>query len=287
MRIAVASGKGGTGKTMMATNLARVLACDEGMRVAYVDTDVEEPNGHLFLHPDIAERRRLALPVPALRGEACRACGACVQACTFGALSLVDGAVRLEPRSCRSCGLCLLTCPEQTISEEPREIGTVSMGAAGPVQFWSGLLDVGEPRAAPLIREMLKWVRKANPGESMLELLDVSPGTSCSALVATRVADFVILVTEPTPFGHHDLELAVEMCHAAGQPMGVIINRSDLGDSREMRAYLKDREIKLLAEVPFITEVAQAYARQQLAADEVPAFRRRLSKLVRKMRLAQ
>ena len=285
MRIAVASGKGGTGKTMMATNLARVLACDNGRHVAYVDTDVEEPNGHLFLKPDITERRRLALPVPSQRGADCAACGTCVQACTFGALSLEDGAIRLEPRTCRSCGRCVLTCPAHTIVEQPRELGTVSIGTAGPVQFWSGLLDVGEPRAAPLIREMLKWVRKANRRTGILELLDVSPGTSCSALVATRVADFVILVTEPTPFGHHDLELAVEMCHAAGQPMGVIINRSDLGDSRVMRAYLKDREIKLLAEVPFIREVAQAYARQKLAADEVPAFRKRLSKLVRKMRL--
>ena len=285
MRIAVASGKGGTGKTMMATNLARVLACDKGMRVAYVDADVEEPNGHLFLKPEISELRRLALPVPSARGDGCTACGACVQACEFNALALVEGEVRLEARACRSCGLCLIACPERVITEVPRELGTVSQGQAGPVEFWSGLLDMGEPRAAPLIREMLRWVREANRGRGVLELIDVSPGTSCSALVATRVADLVILVTEPTPFGRHDLELAVEMCHAAGQPMGIIINRSDLGDSREMRAYIKDRELKLLAEIPFIKEAAQAYARQQLAADQVPSFRRRIAKLVRKLRL--
>ncbi len=283
MRIAVASGKGGTGKTMMATNLAHVLSSQSHRRVAYIDADVEEPNGHLFLKPDIAEELRVGLPYPGQRGSGCTRCGTCVEVCAFGAVTLEEDGIRVDPDACRFCGVCTLACPERVITEAPRELGTLSRGRSGAVEFWSGKLDVGEPRAAPLISEMLKVVKRANRGRGVLEFIDVSPGTSCSALVATRVADRVILVTEPTPFGYHDLGLAVEMCHAAGQPMSVIINRSDLGDSKEMRAYLKDREIQLLAEVPFITEAAQAYARQQLASEAVPSFRKRMLKLAKRL----
>ena len=260
----------------------------EGRRVTYVDTDVEEPNGHLFLRPDPVVEERYAVQVPVLPGGHCSGCGDCQRICAFGAIEAHDDHVSVDTRRCHSCGACALICArtDGSLAREPRELGTISHGDVDGLGFWSALLDVGEPRAAPLILGLLKAVDRERTGDG-LEILDVPPGTSCAAVAATQGADRVVLVTEPTPFGHHDLELAVEMCHAAGQPMGVIINRSDLGDSREMRAYLKDREIKLLAEVPFITEVAQAYARQQLAADEVPAFRRRLSKLVRKMRLAQ
>lgn len=277
MRIAIASGKGGTGKTMVSTNLAWHLA-QKGRQVTYVDTDVEEPNGHLFLRPGDLAKQRYSVPVPMLPGGVCSGCGDCQRTCAFGAIVALQDHVELDTNLCHSCGACRLACKDGTLAHEPRPLGTITHGTTEGLGVWSAALDVGEPRAAPLILGLLREVDRHRQGE-VLEILDVPPGTSCAAVAATRDADHVVLVTEPTPFGFHDLELAVEMCHALKLQISVVINRADLGDGAEMIRFMERQEIPLLAQIPFLREVAVAYARQQLAAREVPAFREAMVRL--------
>jgi MinD superfamily P-loop ATPase len=271
MRIAVASGKGGTGKTLVSTSLAWILARD-GHPVAYVDADVEEPNGHLFLHPEVSDRQRYARLVPELARETCSGCGECQRFCQFNAIIALRDRIMLFPELCSSCGGCLLACPEKALIETPREIGTVEAGtaSAGPgcsIRFLSATLDVGEARATPLIRGLLHRIE--DPG---VVLIDAPPGTSCSVMEIVSGVDLVVMVTEPTPFGLHDLKLAVEMTRALGKPVTAVVNRSDLGDGRT-RQYLDSQQIEVAAEIPFRLEVAEAYAHGQIAAASSPELR--------------
>lgn len=272
--IAVASGKGGTGKTMLAANLAWFLA-RSNPQVIYVDTDVEEPNGHLLLHPEEVQKTRFSVPVPALRGDSCSGCGACEEHCSFGAIKVKGDGVVVQQRRCHSCGACLVACEEEALLDVDREMGTLHHGLAGALSFWSAQLDVGEPKAAPLITGLLQHVEQSS---GFIRVLDVPPGTSCSAMAATRHADLVVLITEPTPFGLHDLKLAVEMCKALRRPIAVVLNRADLGYGL-VQQYMAEQQIPLLAEIPFSREVAMAYARQQLAVDVVPAFSKILEQI--------
>ena len=277
MRIAIASGKGGTGKTMVSTNLAWYLA-QEGRDVTYVDTDVEEPNGHLFLRPRDLDEQRYTVPIPVLPGGVCSGCGDCQRTCAFGAIVAFEDHVKVRTDLCHSCGACKLACEDGSLAHEPRALGTITHGTTDNLGVWSAALDVGEPRAAPLILGLLRAVDGQRQGDG-LEILDVPPGTSCAAVAATRDADQVVLVTEPTPFGFHDLELAVEMCRALKLHISVVINRADLGDGAEMIRFMERQEIPLLGQIPFLREVAVAYARQQLAAQVVPAFREAMVRL--------
>ncbi len=269
MRIAVASGKGGTGKTIVSTSLAWILA-GQGLDVGYVDADVEEPNGGLFLHPEIERRRRYRIPIPALVAETCSGCGECQAACAFNAIVALGDRVMVFPELCHACGVCRLVCRERALTEVPREIGTIESGAviARPsIRFQSATLDVGEVRATPLIHGLLEDLPRCD-----VVLVDAPPGTSCSAMEAVRGADRVLLVTEPTPFGLHDLQMAVDMCHALGRPVAGVINRCDLGND-EVRRYLDGSQIPVLAEIPFLPKVAEAYAAGQVAAEDSGVFR--------------
>lgn len=264
MRVAVASGKGGTGKTLVATSLAWLLARD-AHRVAYVDADVEEPNGHLFLHPELVDRQRYARSVPRLIGETCSGCGECQSFCQFNAIVALRDRIMLFPELCSSCGGCVLVCPDDVLTEVPREIGTIESGtanggAANPIQFLSATLDVGEARATPLIRGLLDRIE-----DPEIVLIDAPPGTSCSVMEIVSAVDLVVMVSEPTPFGLHDLALAVEMTRALGRPVTAVVNRSDLGHDGVQR-YLASQQIEVAAEIPFRPEVAEAYAQGQIAA---------------------
>jgi MinD superfamily P-loop ATPase len=270
MRIAVASGKGGTGKTLVSTSLAWLLARD-AHRVAYVDADVEEPNGHLFLHPELGDRRRYARPVPKLVGEACSGCGDCQRFCQFNAIVALRDRIMLFPELCSSCGGCVLACRDHVLTEVPREIGTIEAGTARggagrPIRFLSATLDVGEARATPLIRGLLDRIEDGG-----IVLIDAPPGTSCSVMEIVSDADLVVMVTEPTPFGLHDLALAVEMTRALGKPVTAVVNRSDLGYDG-VQQYLASQRIEVAAEIPFRPEVAEAYAQGQIAAAVSPEF---------------
>jgi MinD superfamily P-loop ATPase len=267
-RIAIASGKGGTGKTLVATSLAWLLA-REGHPIAYVDADVEEPNGHLFLHPELSDRKRYARPVPELVRGTCSGCGECQRFCQSNAIVALRDRIMVFPELCSSCGGCVLACAESALGERPREIGTIESGTAWtetrePIRFLAATLDVGEARATPLIKGLLDRVE--DPG---IAVIDAPPGTSCSVMEIVRAVDLVVLVTEPTPFGLHDLVLAVEMTRALGKPLMAVVNRSDLGN-KCTQDYLASERIEMAAEIPFLPEVAAAYAHGRIAAEASP-----------------
>ncbi len=273
MKIAVASGKGGTGKTTIATNLA-YLAAQDGRTVAYVDCDVEEPNGHLFLKPLIASSKPIGRLHPRVDEDRCTHCGLCGEICRYSAIVCVGETVLVHPELCHACGGCSLVCRPGAISEVLRDAGKLEAGTAGAVRFVHGVLNIGEAMSAPLIRQ----VKAAAPGADLV-IVDSPPGTSCPVIESVRGADFVLLVTEPTPFGLNDLRLAVAMIRAMKLPLGVAINRAGSGDDRT-REYCRKEDIDILLEIPDDRRVAEAYSRGFLAAEAVPEFRAAIEPLL-------
>ena len=265
MRIAIASGKGGTGKTTVATNLASV-ALRTGRSVAYLDCDVEEPNGHIFLKPEITDRKPVGSLIPRVDVEKCTFCGKCGEICQYSAIVPVGEKVLVYPELCHGCGGCLLVCPGSAITEVSREIGVLETGRAGTIEFARGVLKVGEPMSPPLIKAV-----KSTSFHVDLTIVDAPPGTSCPVIEAVRGTDFVILVTEPTPFGFHDLKLAVEMVRVLKLPFGVVINRAGL-DGRETRLYCTGQRITILQEIPDDRKLAEAYSRGVMACEALPEY---------------
>ena len=276
MNICFASGKGGTGKTLLATNLAVHLSRHFN-RAAYLDADVEEPNGFLFLKPDLHTVDRVAVALPALRGDSCSGCGACQRFCAFNAVLAHGDGVLVFSELCHNCGGCLLVCPEQALIELPREVGTLSWGERDGLICGAGRLDVGEPRAEPVIERLLE-----RAPEARITVVDAAPGTSCSAVAAAKTAELLVLVTEPTPFGLHDLRLAVEMGRRLELPLAAVINRADLGDDA-VRGYLEREGVRILGEIPFRREIAEAYSRGALALEASPELRRVVETLAREV----
>jgi MinD superfamily P-loop ATPase len=265
MKIAFASGKGGTGKTTVATNLA-YIACHGERSVAYLDCDVEEPNGHIFLKPKITAQEPIVKQIPQVDGDLCTLCGACGEICQFSAIVCVGKKVLVYPELCHACGGCWLVCPGAAIIETPREIGLLQTGRAGAIAFAQGLLNVGQPQSPPLIKAV-----HATNFEADLTIVDAPPGTSCPVIEAVRETDFVVLVTEPTPFGLHDLKLAVEMVRILKLPFGVVVNRSGL-DGIDIRGYCNSQRIPILLEIPDDRMVAEAYSRGEMASAALPQY---------------
>ncbi|HPA73187.1 MAG TPA: ATP-binding protein [Spirochaetota bacterium] len=258
MDIAIASGKGGTGKTLMAVSLASWCA-HEGMSVALLDCDVEEPNADLFLKSTIDAREPVNVLVPRVDDGKCTGCGECEKICAYSAIVLVKGKPLVLDDMCHSCGGCYLVCPERAITEVSREIGAVSSGRSGAILYAGGLLNIGEPMSPPAIRETKRRHRSAD-----IRVIDCPPGTSCPVIESVRGSTFVVLVTEPTPFGLNDLALAVEMCRAMELPFGVVINRDGIGDGG-VREYCAAQEIPVIAAVPYSRELAESYAKGDAA----------------------
>ncbi|MGB9757777.1 MAG: ATP-binding protein [Candidatus Bipolaricaulaceae bacterium] len=263
VKIAVASGKGGTGKTTVAVSLA--LSADGP--VQFLDCDVEEPNAHIFLSPEFEERFPVEILVPKLDLDRCIRCGACAKACRYGALAVIGKRVLFHPELCHGCGLCRLVCPAGAISEVPRTIGWVERGHAGQIRFMRGLLEIGEPMATPIIRRL-----KRDMSPNLLTVLDAPPGTACPVIETLKGADFALLVTEPTPFGLHDLRLALRVVQELGIPAGAVINRDGIGDDSVER-FLGAEGIPLLLRIPMDRRIAAAYAEGVPLVEALPKWR--------------
>ena len=273
MKLAIASGKGGTGKTTIATCLASLLA-EAGEAVAYIDCDAEEPNGHLILDPTIRRIRTVDVNVVAINEEKCTGCGECCRACQFHALACVNGSVTTFPQLCHACGACSLVCPVDAIVEVPQKRGIIREGHDGGVLFIGGEMSVGEESVTPVIR-----VLKASVPREGISILDAPPGTACPAVEAIRGADRVILVTEPTPFGLNDLKLAAATVAQLGLRAYVVINRCDVGNS-ETWDHCQREGLEVLLEIPNSRAVAEAYSTGTLPSKVVPEFRELMSSLV-------
>lgn len=276
MHIAFASGKGGTGKTTLATNMAAVLAANQG-GVCYADADVEEPNGHIFLNPSIGESIEVNVPVPIVNQAKCSLCGECADICQFNALAVLGDKALVFESLCHSCGACIELCPERAIDERMRPIGKITRGASGGIKFLSGCLQVGEAQSPPLIRTLKNML-----SDSGTTIVDVPPGTSCPVVESVSGCDFVVLVTEPTPFGLSDLDLAYNLMKELHIPCGVVINRSDLGipDARER---IEAMGMNVLLEIPFNREAAVSYSNGVLISTEKPAYAEMMAELYGKI----
>ncbi len=270
MIIAVASGKGGTGKTTIATNLAKSI----GDRAQLIDCDVEEPNSHLFLTPHIEKSEEVYIPRPRVDLDKCTYCGECAKICRFSAIVVVKEHVLVFPELCHGCGGCSKVCPEQAISEIPKSIGILERGVSGSLGFIHGRLEIGEAMSPPLIK-----AGRALANENGVVIIDSPPGTSCPVIASVKGSDFCILVTEPTPFGLNDLELAVEVVLELGIPSGVVINRSDIGDLA-VKEFCEQRGIPILMEIPEDRQIAEAYSRGKMIIDVIPAYREKFSQLL-------
>ncbi|MBN2251770.1 MAG: ATP-binding protein [Candidatus Altiarchaeota archaeon] len=265
MIVSIASGKGGTGKTTLAVNLA--LALDN---VRLIDCDVEEPNCHLFLKPDITGSEPVNIRVPGINEGLCDGCGKCAEFCEYNALAVVKGKVMKFLQICHGCGGCTLVCPKGAITETERTIGEIRHGTANGIDFSYGLLNIGEAMSAPIIQKL-----KVKEYPSKDTIIDAPPGTSCAVIEAVKGTDYCILVTEPTPFGLNDLKLAIEMLRTMKIPFGVVINRDGMGDSRVEEYCLKEG-IEMILKIPYDRRIAELYSRGIPFTREFPEYREKL-----------
>lgn len=273
MILGIASGKGGTGKTTVAVNLARILASP----VQLLDCDVEEPNSHLFLQCQIHNRETVAVPFPQVDESLCDACGECGRFCEYHAIVCLKTTPLLFPELCHGCGGCALVCPKKAIRESERRIGVVETLDAGQITLIQGRLDVGVAMAPPLIRAV-----KARMKNGVTAILDAPPGTSCPVIATLHGVDGAVLVTEPTPFGLHDLRLAVDMVREIEVPFGVVVNRVGIGDGR-VHSFCERENIPLLLEIPDDRRIAEAYSRGELIVDALPEYQEHFGRLWNKI----
>lgn len=281
MIISIASGKGGTGKTTVSTNLACVLPAP----VTILDCDVEEPNSHLFLNPTFTGRENVIAPIPEVDDTKCTYCKRCMEICRFGAIAVAGEKVLVFPELCHSCGGCAAICPEDAIIEKDRILGIIETGFVEPgltdqgkdsgekIKFVHGLMDIGQVMAPPIIRQV-----RTHADPKGLTIIDAPPGTSCPVIASMKGVDFVLLVTEPTPFGLHDLTLAVETVKILDIPHGLIINRAGMGND-DVKTYAQEQGIPILMEIPFDRRIATAYSKGELIISCLPEYKEKFVQL--------
>jgi MinD superfamily P-loop ATPase len=274
MIISIASGKGGTGKTTVATNLA--LAVEKNIQL--LDCDVEEPNAHLFIRPEIYKKEPVALPVPEIDTNKCTFCGKCSDLCQFKAIAVIpDTTILTFPELCHSCGGCWEVCPEGAVAQAKRELGFIEFGNRDNVEFIHGRMKVGEAMAPPIIKKVRFYT---DPDK--LTIIDAPPGTSCPVIESMRNTDFVLLVTEPTPFGLHDLKLAFEAVKTLKIPTGLVINRMGLGNDK-VREFADQSGLPFLMGIPFDRKIAEAYSNGEMIVDILPEYRQKFRELYRRI----
>jgi MinD superfamily P-loop ATPase len=273
MIVSIASGKGGTGKTTVAVNLALSLKNPQ-----LLDCDVEEPNVHLLLKPEINEEKPVCVSIPTVNEEICDHCGKCAEFCQYNAIFVSSEKVLIFPELCHSCGGCSIVCPRKAITEEKHRIGMLKLGSAGDLKLVYGELEVGEPMAVPVIRVVKRRITSDKP-----VILDSPPGTSCPVIETVKGSDFCILVTEPTPFGLHDLKIAVQVLEDMGIPFGLVINRADIGD-KKVYEYCGEKDIPILLEIPFQRRIAELYSRGIPFSLGMPEWKEKFSALFDEIR---
>lgn len=287
MRIAIASGKGGTGKTTLATSLAlslaaqaREISCMQpgGLPVRaplFLDCDVEAPNAHLFLKPELAQSQKVGLLIPQVDETRCTHCGLCSRICAYHAIAVIRKKTLVFAQLCHGCGSCTLLCPEGAISEQMNVMGILERGFTPQgIDFAHGVLNIGEAMAVPVIRQLKRW---ASPQPGQVVILDAPPGTSCPVVETVRGADYLILVTEPTPFGFHDLKMAVEVARQLDIPVGVVINRDGIFGTKQdfnavVDAYCLQQELPVLLRIPFDREIAEGVAQGKTLVEIQPHY---------------
>jgi len=274
MRIAVASGKGGTGKTTVAVALARLIGDS-----AFIDCDVEAPNAHLFLHPELEGSEKQEVMLPVVDESKCTGCGECSRVCQFNAIAALGTNVIVFPELCHGCRACVLICGPKAISDGSREIGVIEWGHSQDILFYHARLRVSEPMSPPLIGALKE--RAGSPREYVI--LDCPPGTTCPMIEAVRGADYCVLVTEPTPFGIHDLEMAAGAAKALSIPAGVVVNRVGIGDEA-IESFCKEQGLPVLARIPHTREIAEGYARGKSILETVPDLASSLSEALEQIK---
>jgi MinD superfamily P-loop ATPase len=268
--IAIASGKGGTGKTTIATNLAYAVSAS-GRKVQYLDCDVEEPNGHIFLKPQITGSREITVDVPQVDAEKCTACGKCGEICQYGAIVCIKEHVLTFEQLCHCCGGCFRICPADAITAKPLKIGDIESGKSGDIDFANGKLQIGNVRTPTLIKEVKKQIKQDH-----MVILDVPPGTSCPVVETVKNVDLVLLVTEPTPFGLNDLRLAVALVREMNLPFAVVINRYGIGNE-EVEKYCQAENIDVIMKLPDDRRIAEAYSSGQMIVDALHEYKEHFS----------
>jgi len=272
--ISIASGKGGTGKTTIAASLASVIP-----ECVYIDCDVEEPNGHLFLKPKFISEEKAEKLLPHINQDKCKFCGKCVSVCEFNALINLKFEIVLFEEMCHSCGACKFFCPLKIITERVKEIGIVRVGITkNEIIFADGVLNIGEASASPLIKEVKKKIVKGKTN-----IIDSPPGTSCSMVEAIKDSDFCILVTESTPFGLNDLKLAIDVLRAIDIPFSVVINKYD-SSFTEMENYLRKANIDVLLKIPFDRKYAESYSEGTLPINKYPELKKDFIRLYNRIK---
>jgi len=277
LKISIASGKGGTGKTLVATSMAASLASSGERRITLADCDVEEPNAYLFFpERTLLERKECLVPVPVINEAKCTHCGKCSEVCAYHALAVLPETVLLFPELCHGCGACTIICPKKAVSETSRSVGELFRARSGGVEVIWGELALGEAQTTPLI----KAVKDGAGGETVI--VDCPPGTSCSLVESVRSTDFCLLVTESTPFGLYDLNIALRVLEKMNIPRAVLVNKSGMGD-RKVYEYLKKRNIPLLMEIPLDRKIAQLYSRGEIFAEKMPQWKAKFAVMIREI----
>jgi len=275
MIISIASGKGGTGKTLVATSLA--LSLKDKCQVQLLDCDVEAPNDHIFLKPVVTHSQSACIQVPEVDEKKCTYCGRCAEVCAYNAIAVLPDQVLVFAELCHGCGACSYLCPEKAISERARETGVVEQGHADGIEFVQGRLTIGEAMATPVIRQV-----KEQANADGVVIIDVPPGTSCPVVESIKGSHFCLLVTEPTPFGLNDLVLAVETVRELDIPLAVVLNRAGVGDNK-VEEYCRQENIPILLTIPLDTEIARLYSKGVTLSEGMPQWQERFTGLFHKV----